>query len=86
MAGRKFTHKCYFRAWGVLDALGTLEGQERTLLGRPRRREERLGGCWLERAWGSHPLLPGQFPNPKPELGSLAGNRSGTGIAFQKLK
>lgn len=46
-------------------------------------REECLSGGWLAWGWGSRPLLRGQLPHPKPELGSLAGNPSGTGIAFQ---
>lgn len=65
MAGRKFTHECRFRAWGVLDALGTSEAQRAHRPAPPRRREERLGGGWLARAWGSHPLLRGQFPQPE---------------------
>lgn len=65
MAGRKFTHECQFRAWGVLDALGALKGQRAHLPAPPRRREERPGGAWLARAWGSHPLLRGQFPQPE---------------------
>lgn len=65
MAGRKFPHECQFRAWGALDALGTLKGQRAHRAAPPRRREERPGGGWLARAWGSHPLLRGQFPQPE---------------------
>jgi hypothetical protein len=77
VAGRKFAPKCQFGACCVLDSWGPWRGKGYT------RQQGRGLTLW---AWGTQQLLPGQFCNPKPEPRSLAGNRSGSGIAFQKRK
>lgn len=72
---------------GVLDTSGTLKGaRRRPSLGPPRRREENLDGGGGGAARRSGPQLRVPFANPKPEPGSLAGNRSGAGDRISKAQ
>lgn len=85
VAERKSGERVSVPCLGIQDALGTLRGQERTSpAGRAPRRE--LAGAGLGEQSFPPPPHQVQFPNPKPEPGSLAGNRSGSGDRISKAQ